>query len=49
MRALPWAAIDSMRMLGFVQQRTLLRMVLGANAVPGDPHLQFGIAEPAVG
>lgn len=35
--------------VGFVQQRPLLRMVLGPNAVPGNPQLQFGIAEPAVG
>jgi hypothetical protein len=35
--------------LGFVSQRPLLRMYRGPNAVPGDPQLQFGIADPAVG
>lgn len=37
------------RSLGFVPQRPLLRMYRGPKAASGDPQLQFGIAEPAVG
>lgn len=35
--------------LGFVPQRHLVRMYLGANECPGDPSQFYGIIDPAVG
>jgi GNAT superfamily N-acetyltransferase len=35
--------------LGFRPQRPLVRMFRGENDCPGDPLVQFGIADPAVG
>jgi GNAT superfamily N-acetyltransferase len=43
------AAVTLARNLGFISQRTLTRMFLGANATPGDPSQQFAIAAPELG
>ena len=34
---------------GFIRQRPLIRMYLGENLPPGDPHKQFAIAGPELG
>jgi ribosomal protein S18 acetylase RimI-like enzyme len=43
------AAVAWARANGFQVQRSLTRMVLGANDAPGDPHRQFALAGPEVG
>jgi ribosomal protein S18 acetylase RimI-like enzyme len=34
---------------GFTEQRRLIRMFLGENALPGDPRMQYALAGPEVG
>jgi hypothetical protein len=34
---------------GFTVQRRLIRMCLGKNLAPSDPHLQFALAGPETG
>lgn len=43
------AAGDLARQLGFVPQRGLIRMYLGENHCPGQPPMQFAVADPATG
>ncbi len=42
-------AVALAQTLGFIQQRQLIRMHRGENLDPGEPHLQFAIADPATG
>jgi hypothetical protein len=42
-------ALELARSLGFSPQRPLIRMFFGENKCPGNPLLQFGIADPAIG
>ncbi len=42
-------AIELARTLRFTPQRPLMRMYLGENLRPGNPLLQYAIADPAVG
>jgi ribosomal protein S18 acetylase RimI-like enzyme len=42
-------AVALAKKLGFVPQRPLIRMFLGENHSPGEPRLQFAIADPATG
>lgn len=42
-------AIELAKSYGFTPQRPLSRMVLGENKNPGQPQLQFAIADPAIG
>jgi len=42
-------AVELAKSLGFLPQRPLIRMFLGENRCPGNPLLQFAIADPAIG
>lgn len=43
------SALATARHLSFSRERPLIRMFLGENSAPGNPHLQFAIADPALG
>jgi len=43
------SAVELAKSSGFAPQRRLSRMVLGENGTPGQPQLQFAIADPAIG
>lgn len=42
-------AVELAQRLGFTPQRTLIRMFLGENKWPGDPHRIFALAGPEIG
>jgi GNAT superfamily N-acetyltransferase len=42
-------AVELAKHLKFTRQRPLLRMYRGENEYPGDPQMQFAVADPAIG
>jgi GNAT superfamily N-acetyltransferase len=42
-------AVELAKKFGFKQQRPLIRMYLGENRYPGEPKMQYAIADPATG